>query len=156
MTTQPERGQIPLLLAMAYRAMTDRVHARLAEEGREPLRPAHGYAFRYLVDHDEATAVSLAAHLGVTKQAATKIVAELETWGYIERRPHPTDGRARVLALTERGHAYIRHVTELWGEAEDSWAALIGSDRLRQIHDDLAVYVEHASTGGTSLLRPVW
>jgi DNA-binding MarR family transcriptional regulator len=154
--TTPERGRIPLLLAMTCRAMTDHLHAKLAAEGREPLRPAHGYSFRYLAERDDATTVDLAAHLGMTKQAATKIVAELEDWGYLERRPHPTDRRARALVLTDRGREYLRHATDLWGEVEDEWASLIGSDRLRQVHDDLAAYVAHASADGTPLLRPIW
>ena len=152
----PERGRIPLLLAMAYRAMTDHIQARLAEEGREPLRPGHGYTFRYLADRDEATAADLAAHLGVTKQATAKIVAELEEWGYVERRPHPADGRARVLALTDRGRDYILVASEIWGEVEDEWASLVGADRLAAVHDALAAYVDHASDGGAPLLRPVW
>lgn len=151
-----KRGEIPLLLAMAFRRMTDHVHARLAEEGREPLRPAHGYTFRFLADRDDATAVELAAHLGVTKQAASQIVTELEGWGYVERRPHPSDGRARAIALTPRGRAYIELATELWGEVEDQWTDLIGPRRLRQLREDLAAYVAHAGGATSPSLRPVW
>ncbi|WP_218040890.1 MarR family winged helix-turn-helix transcriptional regulator [Acrocarpospora macrocephala] len=148
------RGEIPLLLAMIYRAMNDEIHDRLAAEGREPLRPAHGYTFRLLLARDDVTTVALADHLGITKQAASKIAAELETWDYLERRPHPTDGRARVLALTAKGLAYVRHADELWGQAEDRWAAVIGPDRLDQIHADMRAYVD--ASGGRAALRPVW
>jgi DNA-binding MarR family transcriptional regulator len=148
-----KRGEIPLMVAMAYRAMTDEMHARIAAEGREPLRPAHGYTFRFLLDRD-ATTVELADHLGVTKQAASKIVAELEDWGYVERRPHATDGRARVLGLTPKGLAYVGRADELWGQIEDQWASLIGADRLDQLHEDLRTYVE--SVGGRAPVRPVW
>ncbi|MFO0762529.1 MAG: MarR family winged helix-turn-helix transcriptional regulator [Byssovorax sp.] len=160
MTRAPQkprkRGEIPLLLAMTFRRMTDHVHARLAEEGREPLRPAHGFTFRFLADRDDATVVDLAAHLGVTKQAASQIVTELEDWGYVERRAHPTDGRARAIALTRRGRAYIELATALWGEVEDRWAQVIGPRRLQQIHDDLAAYVAGAGEGTPPPLRPVW
>ncbi|GIH75226.1 MarR family winged helix-turn-helix transcriptional regulator [Planobispora longispora] len=149
------RGEIPLLLAMTYRAMTEALHDRIAAEGREPLRPAHGYTFRLLLDHADVTSVDLADHLGVTKQAASKIVAELEGWGYVERRPHPTDGRARVLALTDKGHAYVRHADEMWAEIEDRWAAVIGAQRLDDIHHDLRAYVDEVA-GGRAVLRPVW
>ncbi|MBG0827055.1 winged helix-turn-helix transcriptional regulator [Planomonospora sp. ID67723] len=149
------RGEIPLLLAMTCRAMTDAFHDRLAAEGREPLRPAHGYTFRLLVDHDDVTAVELAEHLGVTKQAASKIVSELEGWGYVERRPHATDGRARVLALTDRGHAYVRHADEMWADIEDRWGEAIGSERLDRIYEDLRTYVDEVA-GGRAVLRPIW
>ncbi|MCT9931754.1 MarR family winged helix-turn-helix transcriptional regulator [Planotetraspora sp. A-T 1434] len=152
MTRRP--GEIPLLIAMAFRVMTDQLHAGIEAEGREPLRPAHGYTFRFLLGRDDATTVDLADHLGVTKQAASKIVAELEGWGYVERRPHPTDGRARVLGLTAKGRTYVEHADELWRQAEDRWASIIGADRLDRLHEDLRAFVD--ASGGRAALRPVW
>ncbi|GAA3209138.1 MarR family transcriptional regulator [Actinocorallia longicatena] len=148
--------RIAFLLAMAHRAMTDRLHQWLAEEGREALRPAHGYTFRFLAEGGVVTSVELGQRLGVSKQAATKIAAELEEWGYVVRRPHPTDGRARALGLTQRGLDYISHVDGLWDEAEAEWAALIGPERLEETREAIAAYVEHASAKGAPLLRPVW
>ncbi|GAA3443235.1 MarR family winged helix-turn-helix transcriptional regulator [Planomonospora venezuelensis] len=149
------RGEIPFLLAMTYRAMTEALHERIAAEGREPLRPAHGYTFRLLLDRGGATSVELAEHLGVTKQAASKIVAELEDWGYVERRPHATDGRARVLALTDKGRAYVRHADDMWADIEDRWGEVIGAERLDRIHEDLRAYVDEVA-GGRAVLRPIW
>jgi DNA-binding MarR family transcriptional regulator len=139
---------------MVYRAMTEELHAVLKAEGREPLRPAHGYTFRFLLDRDDASTVDLAARLGVTKQAASKIVAELEGWGYVERRPHPSDRRTKVLGLTPKGRAYVDHANELWGYVEDRWAELIGADRLEALRHDLRAYVD--ASGGRAALRPVW
>ena len=155
--TEPDRpGEVPLLLGMAFRAMNDHLHARLAELGREPVRPAHGYVFRYLADHSAATMVDLAAHLGVTKQAASKTVTELVDWGYLERHPHPVDRRAQILRLTERGREYVREADQLWAEAEQEWAELIGPERLAAIHRDLRTYVEHKQGDHRITLRPVW
>jgi DNA-binding MarR family transcriptional regulator len=154
--TARKPGEVPLLFAMVYRAMTDHMHDRLAELGREPLRPAHGYVFRYLTGAGPVTIVELAAQLDVTKQAASKTVAELVGWGYIERRPHPTDRRAQVLALTERGEDYVRLADQIWGEVEDQWAALIGEDRLVAVRDDLKAYLDSRYGDGRVKLRPVW
>ncbi len=144
------------MLAMTFRAMSDHLHTRLAELGREPLRPAHGYVFRYLADHPVATSVDVAAHLGVTKQSASKTVAELADWGYLERAPHPVDRRAQILLLTERGREYLRLADRLWAEAEQQWADLIGDDRLAAVRDDLRRYLDHLPDGRPSGLRPVW
>ncbi len=152
----PRPGQVPLLLAVAYRAMTDQFHARLAELGREPLRPAHGYTFRYLASHPEATTIRLAAQLGVTKQAASKAVAELEDWGYVERRPHATDKRAQVLALTARGHEYLELADRLWAEAEEQLADVIGTERLAALDRDLRAYIAAVHGDQAVSLRPVW
>nr|CEL14545.1 Transcriptional regulator, MarR family [Kibdelosporangium sp. MJ126-NF4]CTQ88910.1 Transcriptional regulator, MarR family [Kibdelosporangium sp. MJ126-NF4] len=149
-------GEVALMFAMVYRAMTDHMHDLLAEHGREPLRPAHGYVFRYLHGAGPVTIVELAARLDVSKQAASKTVAELVEWGYIERCPHPTDGRAQVLALTERGTDYVRLADRLWGQVEDHWAGLIGDDRLAAVHDDLKSYLDSRYGDGRVKLRPVW
>src|SRR5690349_3635589 len=91
-----------MLLAMGFRAMTDRFHELLAPDGREPLRPAHGFAFR-LLERDGLTVTELAAQLGVTKQATSKLVDELVAWGYVRRAAHPASGRAKALGLTAKG-----------------------------------------------------
>lgn len=153
--SQDRTDEVPFLLAKAFRAMSDQLHARLAELGREPLRPAHGYTFRYLADHPQATAGELAGHLSVTKQAASKTVAELEEWGYLRRGPHPGDRRAQILTLTDRGRDYLKLADELWAQAEQQWADLIGVDRLAAIRQDLRTYLEHTGDGDVPL-RPVW
>ncbi|WP_411129245.1 MarR family winged helix-turn-helix transcriptional regulator [Streptomyces sp. x-19] len=154
--TDRRPGQVPLLLAIAHRAMTDHFHSRLAELGREPLRPAHGYTFRYLAGHPGATTVDLAAHLGITKQAASKAVAELQDWGYVQRRPHAVDKRAQSLTLTERGHAYVRLADQLWAEVEQRFAEVIGPDRLAALDQDLRAYIDHVYGDQSVPFRPVW
>ncbi|MCE7012117.1 MarR family winged helix-turn-helix transcriptional regulator [Kibdelosporangium philippinense] len=151
-----EPGEVALLFAMVYRAMTDHMHDLLHDHGREPLRPAHGYVFRYLQSKGPVTIVELAAQLDVTKQAASKTVAELVDWGYIERHVHPTDGRAQVLALTQRGKDYVRLADRLWGEVEDHWAGLIGDERLAAVRDDLQAYLDSRYGDDRVKLRPVW
>lgn len=149
--------EIPALLGMAYRGVTDEVQARLAELGYGDVRPAHGYAFQFLSWRPEgATAVALGEHLGVTKQAAVQLVEELERRGYVERRPHPGDRRARLVTLTPRGWDCIRAGTDAWREVEDRWAGLIGRDRLEQLRADLGSYVASVSGDGPPSIRPVW
>lgn len=141
-----------MLFARTFRVMTDRFHERLAERDLEPLRPAHGFVFRYLASRPSATAVDLAAHLGVSKQAATKTVAELVDWGYVHRTPHPNDRRARVLALTGKGRSYLRLADALWAELEDELAAVVGAERLAVLRAALETYLADVDGG----LRPVW
>lgn len=87
-------------------AMADEVQRRLAGDGLDDLRFADGVVFQHLVD-GPLTIGALADRLGVTQQAASKSVADLERRGYVARRPDPDDARARLVALTERGDAAI-------------------------------------------------
>jgi DNA-binding MarR family transcriptional regulator len=148
---------VPLLFAMTYRAMTDQMHDRLQELGREPLRPAHGYVFRHLVAASgPVTTVELAAQLDVTKQAASKTVAELVEWGYLTRTPHATDRRAQALELTERGRDYVRLADQLWTEVEQYWAEIVGPDRIEAIRQDLSAYLDSRYGDARVKMRPVW
>src|SRR3954464_13372474 len=139
-------GEIPGLLGMAFHAVMEEVQFRLAEEGFADVRPAHGFAFQYLSVRGGATAVELGEHLGVTKQAAVQLVDELEKRGYVERRPHPADRRARVVVLAPRGRACVERVVALWGDIEGRWASLVGAERLTALRDDLSAFVVAAGS----------
>ncbi|MEV0677336.1 MarR family winged helix-turn-helix transcriptional regulator [Actinosynnema sp. NPDC050436] len=152
--THPTAAQpVSILLARTFRAMTDRFHERLAGRHREPLRPAHGFVLRYLAATEHPTTVDLAAHLGVSKQAAGKTVAELVEWAYVRREPHPTDRRAQALALTDKGHDYLALADRLWTELDAEFAALIGDTAFTALRDGLTGYLDHTSSAG---IRPVW
>jgi DNA-binding MarR family transcriptional regulator len=51
----------------------------------------------------------LAAREGVQPPSMTRVVTALEERGYIERRPHPTDGRQAIVELSEAG---LNHVED--------------------------------------------
>lgn len=46
----------------------------------------------------------VAARLGCDPSTVSLAADKLQSVGLIARRPHPSDGRKRTLALTERGH----------------------------------------------------
>src|SRR3954471_14289003 len=98
---------LPVLLLSAARALVDGIDAGVRARGFTDLRPAHGFAFARLAGAG-ATVVQLAEHLDVTKQAASQMVEDLAKKGYVERRPHPDDARARLVVLTDKGWACTR------------------------------------------------
>ena len=77
---------------------------------------------------------------GVSKQAVSQQIAQLEKRGYIEATPDPQDQRARILALTARGEAAQKRVHQIFEEVEASWAQRLGatdSVHLRRILEEL-------------------
>lgn len=130
-------------------ALTDGIHAGTVARGFADLRPAHGFAFARIAPHG-ATVREVADHLGVTKQAASQLVDELIHKGYVARRPHPTDARARLIVLTERGWACTRAAEQAAADTVRGWAAVLGEQRLAQLCADLA------KVAPTGRLRPVW
>jgi DNA-binding MarR family transcriptional regulator len=55
----------------------------------------------------------LADALDIEKPNATTVVAELEAAGLVQRRPHPTDGRAKLVELTTRGRQLARRADKI-------------------------------------------
>jgi DNA-binding MarR family transcriptional regulator len=84
--------------------LIDEIQAGVLAAGFEDVTPLHGFAFARLAAGD-ATTADLAAHLGISKQAAAQLAERLVRAGYVSRHPHPSDHRARLLRLTERGYA---------------------------------------------------
>ncbi|TDP29363.1 MarR family winged helix-turn-helix transcriptional regulator [Nocardia ignorata] len=137
MTNVPSAGDLPLLLLAAAAQVTDAVQAGVAAAGFPDVRPTHGFAF-VRVAPDGATVGEIAEHLGVTKQAASQLVDELVTKGYVERNPHPRDARARLITLTDRGWACTRAADAALGELTENWAETLGAGDLDQVRDALA------------------
>lgn len=130
--------ELPLLLAGAFRAVIDALHAELASRGHPDARPIHGFALQ-AIGTDGATVSELGRRLGVSKQAATKTAANLEQLGYIRRAPDPRDARAIRLRRTSHGDEMLALSAEIFEQLRDRWAAEIGTSRLRALEDDLAV-----------------
>ena len=55
------------------------------------------------LEAEEPTQTELAAHAGTDPMMTSQVLRALEAKGLIERRPHPTDGRARLLTATDDG-----------------------------------------------------
>jgi DNA-binding MarR family transcriptional regulator len=92
------------LLALA--PLVDRLVAR----GLARRRLSHPCARLLLALHDDGPVVmrDLAASHGVTPRAITGLVDRLEADGLVRRRPHPSDRRATLVALTPAGRARVR------------------------------------------------
>jgi DNA-binding MarR family transcriptional regulator len=70
----------------------------------------------------------LAARLGIDPPNATTLVAELESLGLVRRRPHPTDGRAKMVEATPEGLEMARRADEILATPPAALSALDDHD----------------------------
>lgn len=94
------------LASLAGGAIDGHVIVALERAGYPGLRTRHGYVVQRLLAGDR-TVTEVARSLGVTQQAMSKTVAELERSGYVQRGIDPADARRKVLSLSERGFEAI-------------------------------------------------
>jgi DNA-binding MarR family transcriptional regulator len=102
----PDTADLSLAALFAGWSLADEVARRLAAEGYDDVRFADGVVFQHLIGGPRGIG-ALAERLGVSQQAASKSVADLERRGYVQRVGDRADGRARLATLTARGEAAI-------------------------------------------------
>ena len=74
--------------------------------------------------------------------AMAELVDGLEGLGYLERRPDPSDGRAKLISLTEAGWDAIREGRRLIGQIESDWANALGAKRYGDLTTDLQTLLD--------------
>jgi DNA-binding MarR family transcriptional regulator len=125
-----------LLLFIPYRAMESRVFAALAEAGFGDVTPAQARVFQRIAPGGSRL-TDLAEQAQITKQSAGFLVDQLERAGYVERVPDPTDARARLVRISERGARTVPLAAEVIAEVEAEWEAHLGKQRMRQLREAL-------------------
>lgn len=101
MANEPD---LAILVVGAARVVADRLGEAVGAAGIDDMRTPYGYVIRALADRDR-TLTELAELLAVSKQAAIKVVDEMEARGFLDRVAHPGDRRVKLLRLTAKGRA---------------------------------------------------
>jgi DNA-binding MarR family transcriptional regulator len=133
---QLERRLIGALLRIPFQAIVERIYNDLKKAGFVDLSPSHFVVFQHM--HSEGIrSTELAEKAQMTKQAMGYLVASLENQGYVERIPDPSDGRARLIHLTEKGWQVARVAVATVENIETEWEAYLGIDRMQQLRSIL-------------------
>jgi DNA-binding MarR family transcriptional regulator len=116
-------------LYLAGLALTSEALRRLGAAGHPDLRISHGFVVQHLVEGSVRIG-DLAERMGVTQQAASKAVGELESLGYVERAADPADGRVRRVGLSTRGREAVATTRSVRAEIERELGEALGADRV--------------------------
>jgi DNA-binding MarR family transcriptional regulator len=127
---------VGLLLFIPYRALESRVFRALAEAGFADFTPAQARVMQR-IGPDGSRLTDLAEAAQVTKQTAGFLVDQLERAGYVRRTPDPTDARARLVRIAERGTAAQPVAAAVIAEIEREWRAHLGPRRWAQLREAL-------------------
>jgi DNA-binding MarR family transcriptional regulator len=127
---------IGVLLRNGASAVDAEVKEAQAAQGFDEIQPGHHTVLRHLGE-DGARPSELAAKAGITRQAVTKTLDELERLGLVEREPDPADGRGVIVRYTPRGLAALQVARTRMNELERRYASDIGADRWRTVRDVL-------------------
>jgi DNA-binding MarR family transcriptional regulator len=129
MSTSPtNRLHFGQLLVQLTRLFQTELFDRLVAAGLEEARVPHTHVTAY-IKADGSRLTELAAQARMTLPAMSELVDDLERIGIVERRPDPTDGRAKLICLTDAGWEAMRTARRIIGEIEAGYAELVGKER---------------------------
>ncbi|MHB8597096.1 MAG: MarR family winged helix-turn-helix transcriptional regulator [Ktedonobacteraceae bacterium] len=124
------------LLLRAHRAFSERALRKLRQRGHTRLSMAHTSLLPHL-DVNGTQATVLAERASITKQAAGRVIADLEREGYVQRLPDPTDQRASIIVFTDAGRQFLVDAYHVKKEIEAEYTALLGAERMHQLRNIL-------------------
>jgi len=128
--SHPQPVPLVALLGSAETAFEAEFDRRLHEGNFCALSLAHSRnVLRHLAD-GPMRASAIVGRCGVTKQAISQQLVYLQRNGYVEITPDPTDQRARIVALTDKGRTAQCFVVRMFGEIEREWSEQVGSEAL--------------------------
>jgi len=128
------------LLRISYQVMmAEAVEPNLAAAGYDDIRSAHLPVIQALSSNPAGLrSTELATHARITKQSMGYLVDHLDSGGYVERVPDPTDGRAKLVRLTERGFQMYALAGGQVVTLEGIWTGYLGEQNMRQLKRLLA------------------
>lgn len=147
--TPTETTPLPGLFDQARHLVIDELHRRLGEEGYATIREAHGCVFRF-IDTEGSRLTDIAERARLTKQAVGEVVDDLQELGYVERAPHPADGRAKIIRLTELGVEGRTAARRIFADIERELAERYGERRMAILREVL----EDITEDGIGLVQP--
>ena len=122
------RLHIGQLLTQLTRLFQTELFDRLLAAGLKDARVPHTHVTAY-IKAEGSRLTELAAQARMTLPAMSELVDDLQRIGIVERRPDPSDGRAKLICLTDSGWEAMRVARRVIAEIEADYAQLVGAER---------------------------
>lgn len=135
---RPPRKTGDMLIGALLRVPAHVIHRRIIRDlnaaGFEELILPH-IAVLQFPGPDGVRPSTLAERAGMSKQAMNRLLGSLEDSGYLVRSDAPSEGRARVVRFTKRGHTAYAKIHEILRDIEQEWSAELGPRDFAQLKE---------------------
>jgi DNA-binding MarR family transcriptional regulator len=137
-----KRASTLQVLFKVARLLDELAIARLAAEQQAPaLRRAHTSLLPHIAL--EGTRITdISERLGISKQAVSQLVDDLEALEVVARIPDPEDARARRVVFTERGRAGLLEGLRVLSDLERELSRQIGKARMANLREALLLVLD--------------
>lgn len=120
-----DRLAIGQLLGRLLREFRVELFAPADEHGYPDIREPHLHIFGN-VGVDGVRLTVLASRAQLSLGTTSELVSDLQQLGYLERRPDPADGRAKLIFPTARGRQALSDAGDRVAEIEQHWRTAVG------------------------------
>jgi MarR family 2-MHQ and catechol resistance regulon transcriptional repressor len=134
MSKIPTAGQLWVVLARCYKALSLLVEHSIAQEG---LCLSDFMILEALLHKGPLTITEIQGKVLLATGSMTAAVDRLEKKGHIVRKTTPEDRRARRLELTEEGRTLITTVFEAHSRELESWMSVLTREERQQAYEVL-------------------
>jgi DNA-binding MarR family transcriptional regulator len=131
-----QRVDLGVSLFIPYRYTEDRMFQAIQDAGFDDWTLAQCRVFQRITP-DGSRLMDLADQAQMSKQSASVLVDQLERLGYVRRVPDPTDGRARLIVIEQRGRRAVEVATATVDEILSEWKAYLGTRNFTLLHQIL-------------------
>jgi DNA-binding MarR family transcriptional regulator len=149
-------AMVPHLYSLVNAARTAALHGRISHDAGVHI-PEHLVATLTHIAESQPIGLSeLAVEMNTGRTTLSRQVSDLVALGLVRRVPHPTDGRAASLELTEDGATSMKAIWDTWSRVLEtitrSWTEAERETIVRllaQLADGLAGTAGPLDRGGT-------
>jgi DNA-binding MarR family transcriptional regulator len=120
-------------LRRAWVGYQRRLDLQMAEAGFPDRGFPDGRVLRLCARSGEVTASEIGRELGITRQGAGKIVADLRERGYVTLGSSPGDARQKVISLTPRARDYLAAQRAAARRIEQELTEQVGTQALESL-----------------------
>ena len=117
------------------------------ESGYEGLKLHWDSVFLNLDFRDGTRLVELALANGLTKQAMSQVVADIEAHGYLMKQDDSNDGRAKKILLTDKGRKMVKDSIGAQTRVMQRYETILGAARFAQLRLLLGELVNRLEEG---------
>jgi len=129
---QKKKTNLSRHIYITYRYFNEWSQRQWKEDGWKDIRPDH-LRLISIIGTDVVNNNELAKRAGVSKQAMSKMVNDLQSHGFIEVVPDPHDSRAKMISMSNDGVEFLEYFHNCSKKINKQFEDILGKEKVEKL-----------------------